>query len=649
MNASYQKEDVVAKEMNMSYWEQLRRARITRRRGLAATAGAGFAAALLAACGGSDNSSSSGASSSGTATSADKSGLVYTPVDTTSKAKPGGTLKHYVTADILHFDALADPSSSTVSNSSEPFYPRLFRFKTFKYNQDVDGSSEGEVAQSYELSPDKLQLTLKLRPGMKWDARSPTNGRVMDANDILFSWNKFKTVNSASAALVYNANTSADAPIESLTATDASTIVMKLHQPNASLLPLLSARDVFYIGPKEMDGGFDAKTTVRGHGPFILDEYVPASRFVWKKNPDFYIKDAPFYDRVEIPIISDNAQRLAQFRAGNVFTDVVANSPDQIVALKKSLPDTLFLQDATFAPSPSPILTFGWETGSQFKDQRLRQALSMMIDRDAYIDVLDNRDNFRKDGLDIPTAINTVIPAGWGDYWLDPTKDKDFGANAKYLSYNLDEAKKLLAAAGMGSGFEFDFNFSSGGSYGALYERQVQVLAGMFSDAGMKPKLTGVATASVWLDQYSRGYRAKEYAAGQKKGFNGISLIPERTYPTAAVHAYNELNKDGQGYRGMVPAGGSVPNGDPTANDLSIKIAQEFDRAKQVSMMHDLIRYVTGQTYYIPRVSGVKGYSLWWPAIGNLGSFTSYAGSSTWTDNRLSWWIDDSKAPLKKS
>jgi ABC-type transport system substrate-binding protein len=294
-------------------------------------------------------------------------------------------------------------------------------------------------------------------------------------------------------------------------------------------------------------------------------------------------------------------------------------------------------------------MTFGWESSSVFKDQRLRQALSMMIDRDAYIDALDNRDNFRKDGLELPVAINTVIPAGWGDYWLDPKNAKDFGPNAMYLAYNLPEAKKLLAAAGMTNGFDFDFNFSAGGAYGALYDRQVQVLAGMFSDGGLRPKQQGVTTASVWLDQYSRGYRSKEYAAGQKKGFNGIALVPERTYPTAAVQVYNQLHKDGQGYRGMVPAGGSVVDGDPKSNDLAIKITQEFDRAKQVSMTQDLIRFVTGQTYYIPRVSAVKGYSLWWPVIGNLGEFVSYPGSSTWTDARLPWWIDDSKAPLKKA
>ena len=578
----------------------------------------------------------------------DKSGLVHVPKDTTGQAKAGGTLKHYVTADILHFDAVADPSASTVSNSSEPFYPRLLKLKAVKYPDEPDGSSEGEAGETWEIAPDKLQITFKLRQGMKWDARAPTNGRALDAHDVVFSWNKFKSVSAGAAALAYHAENAPESPIESMTATDDRTVVVKLHHPYASIIPMLSARDLLYIAPKESDGGFDPRTTVRGHGPFLLEEYVPSSRFVWRRNPDFYVKGRPFIDRVELPIISDQAQRLAQFRAGNVFTDVFAASQQEVVGMKREIPDVMLVQDGNFPASPSPVLTFGWEQGSQFRDQRLRQALSMMIDREAYIDVIDNRENFRKDGLELPVALNTVVPAGWGPYWLDPADAKDFGPNAKYLSLDLAEAKKLTAAAGFNDGFEFDMNFGAG-QYGAVYERQVQVLAGMFENGGLRPKQIGITPNSLWLDQYSRGYRSKEYAAGQKKGFTGIALVPERTYPSAAIQVYNQFHKDGQGYRGMVPAGGSVIEGDPKSNELAIKISQEFDRDRQIALVHDLIRHATGQTYYVPRISAAKAYSLWWPAIGNVGAYVSYPGASNWTDVRLNWWIDDSKPPLKQA
>ena len=346
-----------------SYWDNVTRSRLSRRRVLQGTAGLGLSAAAmtLLACG------SKGGDKGSAKEPADKSGLIYTPKDSSAQAKAGGTLKHYVTSDIIHFDAVADPGATTANYSADPFYPRLLRSKPFKYGEDPDGSSLGETAESWEVSPDKLQITFRIRQGMKWDARAPTSGRAIDAQDVIFSWNKFKAVNAGAAAIVYNANTSPDVPVESMTAVDDKTIAVKLHQPYASIIPLFAAHDLFNIGPRESDGGFDPKTTVRAHGPYILDEYVPSARFVWKKNPDFYIKDRPFIDRVEVPIVTDQAQRAAQFRAGNIYTDILPPQ-NEIVSTKKQLPDVLMLQDGNFPATSSPVLTFGWEQASQFRD-----------------------------------------------------------------------------------------------------------------------------------------------------------------------------------------------------------------------------------------------------------------------------------------
>src|SRR5687767_11101682 len=93
-----------------NYWQRVTESRISRRRAMAATGSAAAAAAFLAACGGGDDDGDDGGSRS---TGGNGSGLEYTPVDTTSQAKAGGTLKHYAAADIAHFDALASNSAST--------------------------------------------------------------------------------------------------------------------------------------------------------------------------------------------------------------------------------------------------------------------------------------------------------------------------------------------------------------------------------------------------------------------------------------------------------------------------------------------------------------------------------------------------------
>ena len=194
--------------MSDNYWSRVTGQRVGRRRFLAATATTAAAAAFLAACGGGSSDSGGGTKKEAGST------LLVKPTDTTSSAKPGGVLKDWTDADITHFDALSSNSASTVGNGTVFAYTRLLRFKS-GVNPDVaDGSVQREMAESYEVSPDKLTFTMKLRQGQKWDSRAPTNGRVMDIDDVMFSSGKFSKVNPAAANFVNSRNPSA--PIESV-------------------------------------------------------------------------------------------------------------------------------------------------------------------------------------------------------------------------------------------------------------------------------------------------------------------------------------------------------------------------------------------------------------------------------------------------
>ncbi|HEX5369781.1 MAG TPA: ABC transporter substrate-binding protein [Dehalococcoidia bacterium] len=648
-----------------SYWAKVTRQRIERRRILLATSGIGLSAAALAliGCGSGSNNNASGASGSGAsgssaasgaasgssaasgasgATGAKSNGLIATPQVTTGK--PGGILKHYSTGDATHFDPVSDSAATVVSLSSAPFYPRLLRMNAVEYPKEADGSSSGEAAESYEIGPDKMTITFKMRQNMPWDRRAPTNGRPIDANDVVFSFQKYGALNPNAGALVYDATKAAQAPVESMTATDANTLVVKLHQPYASIIPLLSSYDGLYIEPREADGGFDPRKDVRGHGPFILQEYVPSGSFTWAKNPDFYMKDRPFPDKVEVPIVSDHAQQLAQFKSGGIYTDVVTNSQEDVSATKKDVPKTLLLQDTNYPTTSTNMVVFGWEEGSQFLDVRVRQALSMMIDRQGFIDVINNRDSFAKEGLDLAVRLDSTVAGGWSGYWMDPSDAKTFGDSAQYLQLNLTEAKKLLTAAGFPNGFEMDLNMGPAENYGTVYQKTVELYNGFFLSGGMNSNLKVITPSSNWLSNYSRVYRTASYKPGS--GFKGLAVIPERGYVTIALQLYNQFHKDGGGYRGAVPAGGSVLQGDPKLNDMTVQIVQEYDHDNQVKLVQDLTRYVTQQMYYIPNVSAAKALSLWWPAIGNVNAYSSYADSGVWTDQRINWWIDSSKPPL---
>ena len=620
------------------YWDSITKSRISRRRALTTTGAVSASALALSLIGcGSDGDSDEKAAT------ADKSGLVSTPVDSLAQAKPGGGLKDFANADITSFDALASNNASTVNQVTIFAYSRLLKFVTAKYPKEADGSVEGDLAESYELSGDKATLTFKLRQGVKWDSRAPTNGRTMDAEDVMFSWKKFGALNTTASNLVYNAEKAPSAPIESVSAPDNRTIVMKLKQFDSSMFQLFASYDHFYIMPRESDGGFDPRSVVRGHGPWMVDEYVPSSRIIWKRNPDYYLKDRPFADKIERPIIVDYAQLLAQFRAGNVWTTVV--KAEDVVQTKKDVPKTLLRQAEQFLTATSPVITFGYEGDSPFKDTRMRQALSMLIDRDAFIDVIDNRAGFRKDGLELPTALHTVVAPGWTGYWIDPANEKEFGPNHKYLKLNVAEAKKLMAAAGFANGLTTDVYYNADNTYGAEYHQTQAVYEGMLQAGGIK--LTHKSFPyQQYRDTYYDGYLSKGYAAGTKKGFNGINHRALRGFPTVAAGLYGTLHKDGGFFYGSTPDGKNPHMGDPKLMDLIDKIKAEPDLKKQQALVHDVIRYAAGQTYSVPRPASVKAFSLWWPAIGNLGMTASYAGANQISEVRRDWWVDTTKAPL---
>src|SRR6266542_3857148 len=169
------------------YWNNVLKSRLARRRALVALGAGALSAALLAACGGGKEKPAG-----------DSSSLVSKPVDTIKQAKRGGIYQSSRSNDLDH----SDPFFTTQATpGTAEIYARLFRRAPgFLAPQPVEYI--GDLGQSWEFSPDKLRLTVKLK-NANWHNLPPVNGRALDTNDVVYTWGRLEAI-SANRGLLSN-------------------------------------------------------------------------------------------------------------------------------------------------------------------------------------------------------------------------------------------------------------------------------------------------------------------------------------------------------------------------------------------------------------------------------------------------------------
>jgi len=615
------------------YWQRWLRPRLGRRRFLAAL-GATGAAVALSACGSSSNASP-------TATAGET--LLATPEDTTSTAKQGGVLRSVLVADVPSFDPHSAASTAVHTQVAAYTYPRLFKFATAHYPDRPRGNLDGDLAEAYELSGDKMQITLRLRQGLKWDAKAPVNGRAIDAQDVVASWQRFAKLSPFRGEMLYEASTAPGAPIDSVTSPDSRTVVVKLKQPDAGLLALFASDRLFYVLPREADAGFDPRVEQRGYGPYRLGDNRPGAFRSWQRNPDYFVKGRPFIDTIEQPIIGDYASRLAQFKAGSIYTSVA--SQGDIINVRKELPRLRLTRGDNFATAPSS-LAFGYEGDSPWKDERLRQAVSMLIDRETMVNVYTNRARFEDEGIEVEVRYHTAVGAGWEGWWLDPLNEAAFGPSAQYFKHAPDEAAKLIAAAGFPDGLDSTFHYNGGGQYGAIYARTVEMLSGMLAPAGIRLRLEP-HDYNDWLPNYHFAYTGAQSLGKPIKGFNGLIYRVGNTSPSVSSQLLAQFHKDGIRFEGMSPDGRNAQAGDPQVNDAVTAIRREFDVKRQQELAQDFARLMARKAYVIPNLPfSTTGFALTWPALANYGVYRSWPTGAAVAEANLNLWINTAAPPI---
>jgi peptide/nickel transport system substrate-binding protein len=589
------------------------------------TGSAAAGAAFLAACGSGSSKETTPASS-----------LVIAPSDTSKQAKRGGVAKMNLTSDPASWEPTQGPGLWFNIVFALAFQ-QIVKLKE-GIAQAPGGDVLGDVVESYEFSPDKLSLTFKVRQGATFHNIPPVAGRPVDAQDIVYSWNRFMNLGGQRPNYLNEVNP--EVPVLGVSASDARTVTMKLAFPSATLLPSLTndQGSTWLALPKEGDGGYDLRTTLIGSGPFFLSEQVPSARVVFKRHPGYvgpFGKDLPFVDSIEYPIIPEYSAGLAQFKAGAIYNYPVRQ--DDVLSFKRDVPDLEMYKNRPNGGRSAMVFGYKPSDKTPFRDERVRQALSMSIERDLWIDTVANVVPFRDEGLTVDRLWNSASvvnePEGW---WLDP-EGKDFGPNAKYYQHNIAEAKKLLAAAGYPNGLEVVSNSASSG-YPTTYQPQIEILEGMAKDAGFSFKKQLYDYNREWIPQFRD-------SQGNFEGVAYRNLLGGAT-DTVELLAATFYSKAGTSFIGMDAEGKGTLGGDPKV-DADIKKARgEFDIEKRKQIALDMQRYLGAKQYAVRYPGGATAFSLNWPALKNYLAYQDHV------EIRLRFlheWIDETQKPISKA
>jgi peptide/nickel transport system substrate-binding protein len=618
-----------------TYWTRILTKRLRRRRALAVTGGTA-AGLLLAACGGSDSSEEGQGQAS-----RDASGLLTELTDETKSAQRGGTLKSFLAFDQQSFDPMFTSLPNQVFTNM--VYGQFWHYPGGRL-QSSDGSLDGDLAESWEFSPDRLEMTIKLNPKARFGT-TPTvpgaNGRTPDAQDVLFSWERFANQGTRRSDIATSVNP--DAPVLSMSAPDSRTIKIKLSQPYGIFMHLMANTQAgnMFILPKEAadDNVLDVRRTQLGTGPFQLDRYEPSVSYTHKRNPGFEqdrrdLGQLPYIDQIDSPIVAEYAAQLAQFKAGNIYSMGVRS--EDILPTKRELPQLDLMTDerGALASTAGVRYFFGMLPESPFKDERVRQAWSMSTDRDLFINVVYNTDTFSKEGLAMEQWWDSALPHNvWTGWWQDP-KGQDW---AKFYKHDITEAKKLLTAAGYADGVQTNVRYPATG-YPNTYYLYIDTILAMVPDAGFRTQIHTVNFGTEWRPQLAD-------ARGQ---FEGVSFILDSGGAEPANYLYLHYHIKGSLNHGYDPDGLNRREGDPTLNDLTTKGRLEFDEKKRMELASEIQKYEAKKVYF-PRVAGgATAFSLAWPALRGRGVWQGTTSRGFGTSSATNW-LDPTKAPIKQT
>jgi peptide/nickel transport system substrate-binding protein len=538
-----------------SYWQRFGRQRLSRRRTLAAGTGL---ALFVAGCGKSGKSTAGPAASS-----APPSGQVRTGIAGTGTPKSGGLLTVWDNNDPPTFDLYVNYNGTTAFHNSI-VYSKLARWKNGPGIGPSEFHPELDVAEKVE-QPDPVTYVFRLRQNAVFEDKPPVNGRQLTSDDILYTWQNYAAKHTNRVLVAPS--------VDTVTAPDKFTVVFKLKSPLAPFLLYQAHHGGPYIYPRELQESGGSNTVMNGTGPFSLASYQTGQSLLYKRNPKYFKSGLPYLDSLNVALVTDESAMVAALRTQKIdLTPGTRYVPaGDAEGLAKSVPNSFLLQ---FPAAGQRAVTMDL-TRKEFQDVRVRQAVSMALDRKALLGIYaPGKGNWS-------TAIPPIAP-----WWLDP-QSAAFGPNAKFYQRNVAEAKKLLAAAGLANGLD-NVPFYTTKAYGENRYSEAEVIKENLADIGIKVNI---------VVQEFAAYYSTTFVGKYKDGM-GHNTIIAATEPDEVMTLLYRPDSA----RTPVP-GREILGQDTQLQDMITKQRQATDEQERLKQVQEIQRYYSEKLYMVPLIA----------------------------------------------
>lgn len=308
---------------------------------------------------------------------------------------------------------------ASIDETAQELQTRVLFATLIRYSEALEPLPH--LAQSWETTgtSDGLQLTVRLRDDIRWHDGVPTT-----AFDVKFTFDRIKD-----PATAYP-KSSLLALYDSAVVRDSFSVAFYLQRHPGyldpwSLIPPMPQHVLGGVPPAELRQHPFGKERPVGNGPFRFLEHRAGDRWVFEANPDFPddLGGRPYLDRLVYRSIQEPTTRFSEFLAGAVDVYIIV-APSQVAEIEAT-PATRIIR------YPNNNYAFINWNGQRalFQDPRVRRALTLAIDRQRIIDVVQR-------GLG-QLAHGPVPPFHWAHHGdLEP------------LPYDPDSARALLEAAG---------------------------------------------------------------------------------------------------------------------------------------------------------------------------------------------------------